>query len=166
MDEQLENNRYDCTISECKEISIAKAMEILMENIEDSQEHIIPIRPKVSLAKGLVPFIAYLSSFIVLLAFSQKLAGALSVPFIALLITIISVFVVLGILSLKKFLLWAILIYQKFAPMEVRMACVFEPSCSEYMRISIQKYGVLKGVYNGMNRLSRCHFPNGGIDNP
>lgn len=119
-----------------------------------------------SLTKGLIPIIAYLSGFIVLLAFSQKLACALSVPYIALLIVIISVFVLLGMLLLKNFLLWAILIYQKYAPMEVRMACVFEPSCSEYMRISIQKYGVLKGVYNGMNRLSRCHFPNGGIDNP
>ncbi|MDE7088706.1 MAG: membrane protein insertion efficiency factor YidD, partial [Prevotella sp.] len=159
-------NRYDSTISECKETSIAKAMEILMEEINDSQKHAIPIRPRVSLTKGLVPFIVYFSCFITLLAFSKKITDAFSISFVAFLIIVFLVFSVMGILLLKRFLLWAILIYQKFAPMKVRMACVFEPSCSDYMRIAIQKYGVIKGVYKGMNRLSRCHFPNGGIDNP
>ena len=124
MNEQLKKNRYDCTINECKETSIAKAVEILMEDIKDSQKHTIPIRPKVSLAKGLVLLIAYLSSLIVVLVFSQKLAYVLSVPHVVILITTISVFILLGILSLKRFLLWAILIYQKFAPMKVRMMCV------------------------------------------
>lgn len=46
MDKQLKKNRYDCTISECKETSIAKAMEILMEDIKDSQKHIKSNTPK------------------------------------------------------------------------------------------------------------------------
>ena len=44
----------------------------------------------------------------------------------------------------KNILLLAIYLYQKFAPKMIRAACLFQPSCSEYMRQSIIKYGVFK----------------------
>jgi len=59
-----------------------------------------------------------------------------------------------------------ILLYQKIAPMSVRSACRFEPSCSNYMIIAIRKYGVIKGIDLGIQRLKRCHVPNGGYDYP
>lgn len=66
----------------------------------------------------------------------------------------------------KKIILTLILMYQKYAPESVRSSCRFEPCCSEYMKISINKYGVLKGFIKGINRVLRCHYPNGGIDEP
>ncbi|MSP33749.1 MAG: membrane protein insertion efficiency factor YidD [Rickettsiales bacterium] len=36
-------------------------------------------------------------------------------------------------------------------------ACRFNPSCSEYMLQSLAKQGFVKGLYNGIRRLLRCH---------
>ena len=60
----------------------------------------------------------------------------------------------------------AILLYQKYAPEKMRRSCLFTPSCSEYMLLAIEKYGVFIGVYKGVRRLLRCHHPNGGEDYP
>jgi putative membrane protein insertion efficiency factor len=41
-------------------------------------------------------------------------------------------------------------------------ACVFTPSCSVYMMEAIQKHGILRGFFEGQDRLTRCHpFANG-----
>lgn len=42
-----------------------------------------------------------------------------------------------------------------------RAACRFIPSCSEYTRQSIEKYGFFRGVWMGIKRISRCR-PGGG----
>ena len=75
----------------------------------------------------------------------------------------IAVFLVLNI---KRLILTLIIAYQKYAPESIRSACLFEPCCSEYMKRSIEKYGVIKGLKKGIKRISRCHYPNGGIDEP
>lgn len=67
---------------------------------------------------------------------------------------------------LKRGLIWLVHLYQHYAPDEMRLRCVFEPSCSEYMILSIKKYGSLIGVLKGIHRLIRCHPPNGGHDEP
>ena len=36
-------------------------------------------------------------------------------------------------------------------------SCVFYPTCSEYTKQAINKYGVLKGIYLGFFRILRCH---------
>ena len=69
-------------------------------------------------------------------------------------------------LFLKHICIWGIRMYQLLAPAEIRLSCNFTPSCSEYMILAIQKYGVLKGIYTGRKRMLRCHYPNGGIDYP
>lgn len=66
----------------------------------------------------------------------------------------------------KGIILLLIYVYQKFAPAMIRGACLFTPSCSEYMRLSVLKYGAFKGVRKGLIRLRKCHPPNGGIDEP
>jgi uncharacterized protein len=44
-------------------------------------------------------------------------------------------------------------------------ACRFYPSCSEYTYQSIQKYGIIKGIFLGGKRISSCHPKNpGGYD--
>jgi putative membrane protein insertion efficiency factor len=44
-------------------------------------------------------------------------------------------------------------------------ACRFHPTCSDYMKLAIEKHGVVKGVGLGLRRLARCHpFHQGGFD--
>ena len=66
----------------------------------------------------------------------------------------------------KKMIIWCIKLYQNKASDIVRLRCVFEPSCSEYALMAIEKYGVIKGVIKSIDRLKRCHPPNGGVDYP
>lgn len=66
----------------------------------------------------------------------------------------------------KRILIWFVHLYQRYAADEIRLRCVFTPSCSEYMILSIEKYGVIRGIRKGLNRLQRCHLPNGGEDYP
>jgi len=39
--------------------------------------------------------------------------------------------------------------------------CRYKPTCSQYMIEAIEAHGVVKGVWLGIKRLSRCH-PWGG----
>jgi len=44
-------------------------------------------------------------------------------------------------------------------------ACRFEPTCSEYARQAVEKYGAIKGIWMGVKRLLRCQpFCEGGHD--
>jgi len=44
-------------------------------------------------------------------------------------------------------------------------ACRFYPSCSEYARQAIAKYGPLRGGWLALKRIGRCHPWNpGGVD--
>ena len=43
--------------------------------------------------------------------------------------------------------------------------CKYEPTCSEYTRQAIIKYGALKGSFIGFKRILRCNpFSKGGYD--
>ena len=42
-----------------------------------------------------------------------------------------------------------------------RAACRFVPTCSEYTKQAIEKYGIIKGSFLGIKRISRCR-PGGG----
>ena len=43
-----------------------------------------------------------------------------------------------------------------------RCVCRFTPTCSEYTAQAIEKYGFFRGVWMGMQRISRCR-PGGGF---
>ena len=43
--------------------------------------------------------------------------------------------------------------------------CRFLPTCSEYTKESIIKYGVIKGLWLGLKRIVKCHpWGKGGYD--
>ena len=67
---------------------------------------------------------------------------------------------------LKYLAIGTVLLYKATAPLSMRDACRFEPTCSPYMIISIRKYGLFRGVYRGIRRIMRCKPPHGGIDLP
>ncbi len=48
-------------------------------------------------------------------------------------------------------------IYQKYFRSILPISCRFSPSCSEYTKQAINKYGVLRGSFKGFKRIMRCH---------
>ena len=167
----LQTQEYDLTVSESKEESMSRAIEIMLAEIEKKQKMCksSSIRPKFTVKDFVMPLLLILVSvgcFIALIYGSGYIAGILHISENLLIAGIIIAFVLLFTVTLKSIILWLILLYQKFAPSKIRQQCCFEPCCSEYMKISIKKYGLFKGINNGIGRLSRCHFPNGGIDEP
>lgn len=59
----------------------------------------------------------------------------------------------------------AIAFYKRFISPLLPPACRFEPTCSQYTAVAIQRYGLLKGSWMGMKRISRCQpFHAGGYD--
>lgn len=67
---------------------------------------------------------------------------------------------------MNTFSIKLILLYRTLAPKQMRNACLFEPSCSEYGIQALNKYGFIKGWKLILNRIQRCKQPNGGIDHP
>jgi putative membrane protein insertion efficiency factor len=66
---------------------------------------------------------------------------------------------------MKQAALLAIRLYQLVLSPFLGGQCRFYPSCSEYTREAIDKYGMLKGISLGGRRLLRCHpFHPGGVD--
>ena len=65
---------------------------------------------------------------------------------------------------MKKIILFLIKIYQKISSLTPSV-CRFMPTCSEYTKQSVIKFGVLKGMWIGIQRICRCHPLNpGGYD--
>jgi putative membrane protein insertion efficiency factor len=61
--------------------------------------------------------------------------------------------------------LGAIRVYQMTISRALPPSCRFIPTCSEYTFEAIKRYGMAKGVWLGVKRLSRCHPLNpGGYD--
>ncbi len=54
---------------------------------------------------------------------------------------------------------WAIGVYQKLiSPLQGREICNFSPSCSNFSKQAINKYGMFWGVVMTADRLERCNF--------
>ncbi|MDR1998195.1 MAG: membrane protein insertion efficiency factor YidD [Candidatus Margulisbacteria bacterium] len=68
---------------------------------------------------------------------------------------------------LKKLAVCLIRVYQFFSRRLPGKACRFYPTCSEYMLLSIEKYGLADGIWRGLKRIARCHPGSpGGVDLP
>ena len=69
---------------------------------------------------------------------------------------------------MKKILLCFIKLYKRFiSPMfkSLGIECKYYPSCSEYTKLAIEKYGCIKGTFLGIKRIIKCNpFSKGGYD--
>lgn len=66
---------------------------------------------------------------------------------------------------MKRFIILIIVFYQKFISPLKPPSCRFMPTCSEYTKEAVTKYGIIKGLYIGLRRILRCHpFNPGGYD--
>ncbi len=62
---------------------------------------------------------------------------------------------------IKQGALLALTWYQRAISPYLPSACRYEPTCSHYSHEAIERYGMLKGCWFTLKRLSRCH-PFGG----
>jgi putative membrane protein insertion efficiency factor len=66
---------------------------------------------------------------------------------------------------MRRLVMGLIVVYQRMVSPMFGNVCRYEPSCSEYTRQAVEKYGVLHGTWLGMKRISRCHpLHEGGFD--
>jgi len=71
----------------------------------------------------------------------------------------------LGRMGVRKMGIGAIIFYQLCISPFLPPSCRFYPTCSDYCRKALEKYGLLKGGWLGIKRLIRCHpFNPGGYD--
>ena len=120
------------------------------------------IRPTILWGKLIVfavlLFFGALGAYFLLTALSVPTGIALGLCLVLVLITLL--------LCMKRIVICLIRLYQRFAPASIRNKCRFEPSCSQYMILSLQKHGLWKGLRKGINRLRRCNTTDGGFDFP
>ena len=66
---------------------------------------------------------------------------------------------------MKQILLLAIKFYQKVISPWTLKSCRFYPTCSQYTKQALEKYGFFKGTWLGVKRIIKCHpFNPGGYD--
>ena len=66
---------------------------------------------------------------------------------------------------MRKIFIFLIKFYQKAISPFLGRTCRFYPTCSEYTKQAVEKYGALKGLYLGLFRILKCHpFHKGGYD--
>jgi len=73
------------------------------------------------------------------------------------------------IVKIEEFLIkgidFGLEVYQRFVSPFFPPSCRFEPTCSQYAREALKKYGLLKGGGMALRRVLRCHpYARGGYD--
>ena len=58
---------------------------------------------------------------------------------------------------MKYIMIYIIKLYQLTFGLYFRGRCKFYPTCSEYMKQAILKFGAIKGIGLGVSRLLKCH---------
>lgn len=65
----------------------------------------------------------------------------------------------------KRFIIFLINLYQKYISPSLGKRCIYYPTCSEYTKQAVDKYGIIKGSILGFIRILKCNpFSKGGVD--
>ncbi len=120
------------------------------------------IRPKIPIGKLLICLMLTLLAS----AAGFGITWVLSEHLLLSVLVSVAVFLAVCVVCAKRILIMAVKIYQAVAPERVRKRCRYEPSCSCYMILAVEKYGTLRGAKKGFQRWRRCRPPNGGYDMP
>ena len=120
------------------------------------------LRPKMSTIRIVSVYVLWLVPTIV----TCVLLHYFSLSFLLSLMIVLFVIVLSTCLFAKRIVFSSVLLWQKYGPETMRRSCVFQPSCSNYMILAVEKYGVIRGVKKGVQRIKRCVYPNHGIDYP
>lgn len=66
---------------------------------------------------------------------------------------------------MRKVAVALIVMYQRVISPMLGPACRYQPTCSEYAREAIERYGLARGGWLSVRRIARCHpFHEGGYD--
>lgn len=66
---------------------------------------------------------------------------------------------------MKQLALDLIRLYQKTISQVTPHSCRFQPTCSQYAFVAIERYGLARGSWLALRRLARCNpFSKGGYD--
>ena len=66
---------------------------------------------------------------------------------------------------MRSFFIFLINFYRKYISPLKPPTCRLYPTCSEYSKEALEKYGVIKGGYLSVIRILKCHpFHPGGYD--
>ncbi|MEC8702766.1 MAG: membrane protein insertion efficiency factor YidD [Bacteroidota bacterium] len=60
-------------------------------------------------------------------------------------------------MNIRKLFTLPIILYQRLLSPILPSSCRFTPTCSEYTKQAIIKYGIIKGTFLGIKRISKCH---------
>ena len=67
--------------------------------------------------------------------------------------------------TMEKILIRLVRAYQLLLSPLIGMHCRFQPTCSCYMVDAISQFGIVRGTWLGLFRISRCHpYAKGGLD--
>ncbi len=62
---------------------------------------------------------------------------------------------------LRRLVVSVVRLYQLIVSPHLGTNCRYRPTCSQYMIDAVEEWGVIKGMWLGLRRISRCH-PWGG----
>lgn len=65
----------------------------------------------------------------------------------------------------RKLAILLIKFYQKYISSSLGKRCIYYPTCSEYTKQAVDRYGIIKGSILGIIRILKCNpFSKGGVD--
>lgn len=66
---------------------------------------------------------------------------------------------------MRRLILTLIAAYQRWLSPLLPPSCRFHPTCSEYTRQAVSRYGAARGLWMGLKRITRCQpLCAGGFD--